>query len=180
MLSSVRESAPGSPVGTGTGYWISPGGRKRHDHIANWHIRPDYISLNMNEEDHMEVYDLVSSMGIGIEAGIWTIEDVSKFAELPRRNIVRILVEIADKPATEAEAEAHEILAALDSLGPGLPILLHGDAESAWPMVKLAARLGYSTRVGFEDMELMPDGLPAADNASIVSEAARLLHGHHD
>ena len=167
-------------MGTGTGYWISPGGRKRHDHIANWYILPDYISLNMNEEDHVEVYDLVSSMGIGIEAGIWTMEDVPKFAELPRRNMVRILVEIADKPAGEAEAEAREILAALDRLGTGLPILLHGDAESAWPMVRLAANLGYSTRVGFEDMEVMPNGLPAADNASIVSEAARILHGHHD
>jgi len=174
-LLAVRKAVPHLPVGIGTGYWINPGGRARHRHINDWYDLPDYISLNMNEEDHRDVYELVSSKAIGVEVGIWTIEDVSKFIELPKDNISRILVEIGNKSAEDAIKEALEILQLLAKSGTSFPILLHGDGESAWPMIELAADLSLSTRAGYEDMHVLPSKNEATSNADIITAAKNIM-----
>ncbi len=46
-----------------------------------------------------------------------------------------------------------------------VPVLLHGEGTSAWPALLLAGRLGLSTRIGLEDVLVLPDGAQAADNA---------------
>ena len=84
-LEAVRASVPGIPVGLSTGWWIPPKGRARQEHIRAWQVLPDYVSINLIEEDSAEVIDLVLSKGIGVEAGLWSAADAEKFLAHPKR-----------------------------------------------------------------------------------------------
>jgi len=44
-------------------------------------------------------------------------------------------------------------------------------AAAAWAFIELAARRGYDTRVGLEDILVLPDGTRARDNAELVAAA---------
>lgn len=166
-LQAVREAVPGIPVGIGTGAWIAPGGRARHADMQAWEVLPDYVSINLGEEDAPDVMALMQSKGIGIEAGIWSVADAERFLELDV-SVLRNLVEIPDIEIEAATAEARAICALLEGKG---PVLLHGEDRSAWPMLRLAGLWQMDTRIGFEDVLVMPDGKPAPDNASLVTAA---------
>jgi uncharacterized protein (DUF849 family) len=43
------------------------------------------------------------------------------------------------------------------------------------PALRVAGRLGLSTRIGLEDVLVLPDGSPAPDNAALVRAARDLL-----
>jgi uncharacterized protein (DUF849 family) len=49
-------------------------------------------------------------------------------------------------------------------------VLLHGEDAGAWPVLRLAGRLGLATRVGLEDTLVLPDGQRAVSNAQLVTE----------
>jgi hypothetical protein len=66
---------------------------------------------------------------------------------------------------------ASEQLAPLADLGTsshGRPVLLHGEDGGAWPVLRLAGRLGLATRIGAEDTLFLPNGERAASNAELV------------
>src|SRR5713226_9109147 len=63
-LEAIRASVPGIPVGVSTGWWIAPRGRARQRHIRDWQVLPDYVSINLIEEDATDVVDLVLGKGI--------------------------------------------------------------------------------------------------------------------
>ena len=65
-----RPSVPGIPVGLSTGWWIAPQGRARQQQIRAWQTLPDYVSVNLIEEDAAEIIDLALQKGIGVEAGL--------------------------------------------------------------------------------------------------------------
>jgi uncharacterized protein (DUF849 family) len=54
-----------------------------------------------------------------------------------------------------------------------VPRLLHGQDKTAWPILDLALRRGYDTRIGFEDTLRLRDGSVAEDNAVLVRGADR-------
>lgn len=56
------------------------------------------------------------------------------------------------------------------------PILLHGEDAAAWPVLRLAAARRLHTRIGLEDVLRLPDGEPAAGNASLVRAAHGIIH----
>jgi uncharacterized protein (DUF849 family) len=176
MLRAVRAAAPGMPVGISTGAWIAPRGNARLAPMRGWTALPDFVSVNVHEPEAEAIVALMQARGIGVEAGIWTTAAAQRFVEsrMPRYSL-RVLVEItATEPAT-ATSEAEAILGILERAGTGLPVLLHGEGGSVWPMVRMAARRGLATRVGFEDGREMPEGALAASNAALVSAAARIL-----
>jgi uncharacterized protein (DUF849 family) len=80
-LLAIRASVAEVPIGIGTGTWIEPGGRERHPLIEEWIVLPDYCSVNLNEDDAVEVIDLLSRKGIGVEAGLWTEGDAEAVCE---------------------------------------------------------------------------------------------------
>jgi len=97
-LEAIRASVPGIPVGASTGWWIVPHGRARQQHIRAWQVLPDYVSVNLIEEDAIEVIDLALQKGIGIEAGLWSPRDAEKFVTNPNaRNCLRVLIEINEQ-----------------------------------------------------------------------------------
>jgi uncharacterized protein (DUF849 family) len=177
-IAAVRAAVPGLPLGISTGCWIPPGGTARLVPMRGWTVLPDYVSVNVHEPEAEAIVALMQARSIGVEAGIWTEAAARRFvgSRLPRYSM-RVLVEMSAPDATTAANEAEAILDVLEGAGVKLPVLLHGEGGSAWPMVRLAAERGLATRIGLEDCRELPGGVVAASNAALVAEAARILAG---
>jgi uncharacterized protein (DUF849 family) len=177
-LAAIRRRVPGVPVGLGTGAWIAPGGRARHADLRAWCVRPDYASVNLGEDDALEVVELLHQGGTPVEAGLWNTADARRFvAEVEPRACVRLLVEMTDDDPRTALAEARAVLDVLAAAGSRLPVLLHGEGGSVWACIEAAWRLGLATRVGFEDGRRLPTDELAPDNAALVRAALALRGG---
>ena len=67
-------SLNGMPVGVTTGEWIEPDLQQRLRLIREW-TQPDYASVNLSEPGAVEVMQALLAARVGIEAGVWTVED---------------------------------------------------------------------------------------------------------
>jgi uncharacterized protein (DUF849 family) len=76
-----------------------------------------------------------------------------------------VLVEL---PARATVTLADELL---DIVGDECPVLLHGEDESCWPVLRHALAKGLGIRIGLEDTLELPDGSTAQDNAGLVRAA---------
>jgi uncharacterized protein (DUF849 family) len=115
-------------------------------------------------------------LGVGIEAGLAQKEDAERLLKLGLdRLALRRLVEIDEQNVDRAQVVADEILSVLRSARFAKPILLHGADASAWPLLRRALASGFSTRIGLEDVKILPDGSVAASNAKLVAAAVRIL-----
>lgn len=157
------------PVGVTTGAWAEPDPAARLARVRDWTVLPDHASVNWHEPGAEEIVAALIDLGVGVEAGIWSAtEAAARFTVSPLGpKVLRVLAEVTDTQA--AEASARTLLA---ELGPshGRPVLLHGEGAGAWPVLRLAGRLGLATRVGLEDTLVLPDGRPALSNAQLVAE----------
>lgn len=113
-----------------------------------------------------------------MEAGIWSGTDgAGRFARSPLRGqVLRVLAEVTDPSPDTAEESARALLADLGSAH-GRPVLLHGEDGGAWPVLRLAGRLGLATRIGMEDTVVLPDGGRAGSNAELVVAGVREYGG---
>jgi uncharacterized protein (DUF849 family) len=174
-LLAIRESVPGIPIGISTLWNIEPGGRARQAPMREWRVLPDYVSVNLIEEDAPEVMALMIGRGIGIEAGLWSVADALRFVGLPAaERCLRILVEINEQDLSAGLHVAHDVRAIIGKSGLGLPVLLHGVDETMWPIYQEALQRGLDGRIGLEDGAVLPDGKRAADNAELLRAAVSL------
>jgi uncharacterized protein (DUF849 family) len=162
------------PVGVTTGAWAEPEPEARLARVRSWAqlpALPDHASVNWHEEGAEEIAAALIELGVGVEAGIWSGTDgAARFAVSPLGpRVLRVLAEVTDTSADTAEDAAHALLSGLGSAH-GRPVLLHGEDGGAWPVLRLAGRLGLATRIGLEDTLLLPDGQRAASNAQLVTE----------
>ncbi|WP_181412186.1 3-keto-5-aminohexanoate cleavage protein [Streptomyces griseorubiginosus] len=167
-LEAIRALVP-VPVGVTTGAWSEPDPAARVARVREWTVLPDHASVNWHEPGAESVAAALIERGVGVEAGIWSGTDAAaRFARSPLGpRVLRVLAEVTDTEA--AETAADRLLA---DLGPahGRPVLLHGEDAGAWPVLRLAGRLGLATRVGLEDTLILPDGQRAVSNAQLVAE----------
>jgi uncharacterized protein (DUF849 family) len=176
VVAAVRATC-GVPVGVSTGAWIEPDLGRRLELIGRW-SEPDYTSVNLSEDGAAEVMRAVLAVGVGIEAGISTVEDVERLAASGLRDrLTRILIEPVDVGASHAVEVVEEVHGALDRLGLSAPRLQHGDGEATWILLEDAVRRGLDTRIGLEDTVDGPDGVRAAGNEALVRAARRLGAG---
>jgi uncharacterized protein (DUF849 family) len=174
-VGAVRRSCPGIPIGVSTGLWITGGDVwRRSAQVARWSDlspaqRPDFASVNLSEPGFGDLAMLLLQAGIGAEAGVWSVTDAGALDEIPW---LRVLVEIGGA-ADSCVDDAALVLAAVADHGLDVPVLLHGENEACWPLVREAARLGLPTRIGLEDVTTGPDGEPVRDNADLVTLALR-------
>ncbi|MEU8714303.1 3-keto-5-aminohexanoate cleavage protein [Streptomyces sp. NPDC048663] len=176
---AALRARPGVPVGVTTGAWTEPDPALRLERVRGWSAlsaRPDFASVNWHEPGAEAVAGQLLALGIGVEAGIWSgTEGAARFAASPLRSrVLRVLAEVTDAEPESAEESARALLAELGTAH-GRPVLLHGEDGGAWPVLRLAGRLGLATRIGLEDTLYLPDGEPAASNAELVTEAVALL-----
>ncbi|MFD1658469.1 3-keto-5-aminohexanoate cleavage protein [Streptomyces caeni] len=160
------------PVGVTTGAWAEPDPAARVERIRAWTVLPDHASVNWHEPGAESVAAALIARGIGVEAGIWSGTDgAARFTASPLRpQVLRVLAEVTDPDPDTAEETARALLSDLGGVLSRLPVLLHGEGTGAWPVLRLAGRLGLAARIGLEDTLLMPDGERAESNAQLVRE----------
>jgi uncharacterized protein (DUF849 family) len=183
-LAAVREAAPCLPVGVTTGAWASPDSGARVTAVRSWSglgVLPEFASVNWHEDGADEVAAALLEVGVGVEAGLWHEAAALAWLASPHRDrCLRVLLELPDGlDAAGVRAEADDLLQLLERArrvkAREVSVLLHGEGSSAWPALLLAGRLGLSTRIGLEDVLVLPDGAAAADNAALVRAAHHLL-----
>jgi uncharacterized protein (DUF849 family) len=172
-LTVIRAKVPGIPVGISTREGIRADARRGFDQMKAWRVLPDYVSVNLNEEDAPEIMALMRAKGIGIEAGLATVADAQRFAALPGvTDCLRVLVEIDfEEDVQQALDLADDIMRILADNRVLLPILLHGFNQTVWPLYRKSLKLKVDARLGFEDGIHLPDGRIAADNRGIILAA---------
>lgn len=175
-LRAIRHACPGIPIGLSTGAWIQPDLQERLVQIGAWQEKPDFVSVNFHEEGAGRSARLLISLGIGVEAGLWDRSAARIFAADPLApRFLRVLLEPQETDLSAARMTAAGIEAVLAQHGINIPRLLHGRETTAWPLVIEAARRGFDTRIGLEDVLTLPDGSPATGNADLVKAARRLI-----
>jgi uncharacterized protein (DUF849 family) len=179
VVMKVREAC-GVPVGVTTGAWIEADLGRRFEFVRAWRA-PDYASVNLSESGATEIMRTLIQAGIGIEAGVWTVEDVERLAASGLGGkVTRILVEPVEVGAAEAIGLVEEIHRALDRLELAIPRLQHGDGEATWVLLTDAIRRGLDTRIGLEDTFYEPDSERTSSNEALVRSARELGAGIAD
>lgn len=179
-VAAVR-AATGLPAGVTTGIWTVDGDvARRLSLVADWSgpDRPDYASINVNEPGTENLADLLTSLGIGIEAGVWTAQDARLLAASTfGRRVIRVLIEPVDRTPAAAVATAAACAAELARGGIMAPQVHHGYGLATYDVLRAAVAMGADVRIGLEDTTVLPDGTTAAGNGDLVAAAVRLVRG---
>jgi uncharacterized protein (DUF849 family) len=171
-------------VGVTTSAEIEPDPERRLRLVGAWR-EPDYTSVNLSEPGAPELMEVLVGMGVGVEAGVWTVEDAERLATsgLGAR-VTRILVEPGELQLEGSQDEATRALELVDAIHRTLdrygllaPRLQHGDGEVTWVLLKDAVSRGLDTRIGLEDTLVGPDDERAAGNEALVRVARELGAG---
>ncbi|MEO1986475.1 MAG: 3-keto-5-aminohexanoate cleavage protein [Martelella sp.] len=176
LVAAMRRACPGTLIGISTGDWIEGDDAATRQAIVNWQIPPDYASVNLSEADAPAIIALLGRMGVGVEAGLATVDDARRFISLPESSrVFRVLIEIDEQQQDEADRLADEIANVLEEAGIARPILLHGFDATVWHFVRRARQNRWSTRIGLEDGRLLQGGEMAEGNADLVAEAVKIF-----
>jgi len=180
-LTAIRDAVRGVPVGLSTAAWMAPDPRARLALIDAWAVLPDFASVNLSEPGAADVCAALLRRRVGIEAGVWSVEDARMLVETglgPR--CLRILVEAQPPDGSEAVAAARAIDAVLDGAGVAVPRVHHGEGVATWAVLEAALARGRGIRIGLEDTLVLAGGRRARDNAALVAEAVGMVrrHGH--
>jgi uncharacterized protein (DUF849 family) len=179
-LHAVRALCPAVPVSLSTSAGIEPDPRRRLEQVASWTVLPELVTANQGEPGIRELCDQLIARGVGIEAGLLSAADAEAFVRSGLADrCVRALIEPLDADPAQAVAHAAEMEEILVSAGISLEQVHHGDGVASWAVNKRALERGHGIRTGLEDTTVLPDGRPAADNATLVRAAAAMrAHVH--
>jgi uncharacterized protein (DUF849 family) len=171
----LKTQLPGTLIGISTGEWIEKDDDRLLTYVGRWRALPDYASVNLSEKNAPALIERLHRVGIGIEAGLAEASDAERLLALGlERLALRILVEVSEQDLPHALAMTDEILSVLRRSSARKPILMHGANASAWPLLQRAIKSGFSSRIGLEDVSILPDGSTAKSNADLVAAALRL------
>jgi len=173
VVAAVRAAVPDLEISCSTQEDIDLGdATDRVTAIRAWRSPPDVVSLNLAEPGAIELGAALIDRGIGIEAGVFTLNDADALLAAPWASAVhRVLVEVIYEHDDRAAVElARAIDARVGDLG--RPRLWHGDALANWAVVDAGVAVGRDVRVGLEDTLIGRDGGPAPSNARQVAELA--------
>jgi len=172
VVSAIRARAPQVSLGLTTGAWILPDVQKRVAAIAGWRQLPDFASVNFDEDGCELVARLLVERGVGVEAGILDEASTRRFLDtaIP---VVRVLIELQEQRLDDALRAIERILATLADHA--APRLLHGHGAVVWELFDEAARRGYDSRIGLEDVATLPDGKAATNVELFTTARARAI-----
>jgi len=179
VLRAIRNLCPGTPISLTTSATIVGDPRQRFQTVEAWHELPDLVTANQGEPGIVELCELLLSRGVGIEAGLLSVEDARAFVRAGLADRCRrVLIEPLDIDPDVAVAHAANMEDVVLSAGIALEQVHHGYDMACWAVNRRGLDRGHGIRTGFEDVTVLPDGKPARDNADLVSASARLIHEH--
>jgi uncharacterized protein (DUF849 family) len=176
VLRAIRALCPETSISLTTSAAIVADQKERLRIVEAWEEMPDLVTANQGEPGIVELCELLLSRGVGIEAGLLSVDDVRAFvgsglAERCRRVLIEPLDADPDT-AIQHAAAMEEIVA---SAGITLEQVHHGYGIACWAVNQRALERGHGIRTGLEDVALLPDGKLARDNTDLVAAAARLI-----
>ncbi|HEX8710868.1 MAG TPA: 3-keto-5-aminohexanoate cleavage protein [Terracidiphilus sp.] len=176
VLRAIRALCPDIPISLTTSAAIVGDVKKRFSLIEKWQELPDLVTANQGEPGIVELSELLLSRGVGIEAGLLSIEDARAFvlSGLGGR-CRRVLIEPLDAATDTAVQHAAKMEDIVVSAGITLQQVHHGEGIACWAVNRRALERGHGIRTGLEDVTLRPDGQPARDNAELVAAAVRMV-----
>jgi len=179
VLRAIRALCPETPISLTTSAAIVGDPRERFRIVEAWEEMPDLVTANQGEPGIVELCELLLSRGVGIEAGLLSIDDARAFvlSGLAGR-CRRVLIEPLDADPDAAVQQSAEMEDILVSAGIMLEQLHHGYGIACWAVNRRGLARGHGIRTGLEDVTLLPDGKPARDNADLVAAAARMVRAH--
>jgi uncharacterized protein (DUF849 family) len=175
-IGAVRAACPGIPISLSTSAEIEPDPERRHALVATWTELPAFVTANQGEDGIVELCALLIERGVGIEAGLLSIDDANAFvaAGISDR-CVRAMIEPLDDDPDAALAQAAAMEETLAKAGIGLEQVHHGDGPASWAVNRRGAARGHGIRTGLEDTPVLPDGRLASGNGELVAAAAAIL-----
>jgi len=177
LVSIVKNISKDIKIGISSGDWIEPDLEKRKSYIKSWSCVPDFISVNMIEDNAIEISNLLISKGVLVEAGLNEIKAAEIFVESHLdKGCCRILIEPEEENLESALNTINGIEEILDFNKIIIPRLLHGFNSVAWDILSEAKKRGYDSRTGMEDTIYLMDGKKAKSNLEIVQEANNIIN----
>ncbi|WP_026820936.1 3-keto-5-aminohexanoate cleavage protein [Arthrobacter castelli] len=175
-LRAVRAACPGISISLSTSAEVEADPRRRIELIKAWTDLPDVVTANQGEDGIIELCELLTVRGIGIEAGLLSLDDARQFVNSGvAPSCVRAMVEPLDADPDEATAHADAIERTLAGAGVRLEQIHHGDGVASWAVNERAIARGHGIRTGLEDTPVLPDGRIARDNRDLVATATSML-----
>jgi len=171
----VRSACPGVTISLSTSADVEPDPVRRLCLIEAWTELPDLVTANQGEDGILDVCELLVSRGVGIEAGLLSLDDARRFVAAgiaPR--CTRAMVEPLDADPADAVAHAEAIENTLLDARIILEQVHHGDGIASWAVNRRAISRGHGIRTGLEDTPVLPDGRQARGNGDLVAAAAAL------
>ena len=176
VLRAIRNLCPGTPISLTTSATIVGDPRQRFQTVEAWHELPDLVTANQGEPGIVELCELLLSRGVGIEAGLLSVEDARAFVRAGLADRCRrVLIEPLDIDPDVAVQQAASMEEIVLSAGIALEQVHHGYDMACWAVNRRGLDRGHGIRTGFEDVTVLPDGKPARDNADLVAASARLI-----
>jgi len=176
VLRAIRAVCPSTPISLTTSATIVNDPRERLKIVKAWQELPDLVTANQGEAGILELCEWLISRGVGIEAGLLTIDDARAFVQSGLADHCRrILIEPLDTDSDTAVQHAAKMEDVVLSAGIRLEQVHHGYGMACWRVNRRALDRGHGIRTGFEDITQLPDGKPARDNADLVAAAAGLI-----
>jgi uncharacterized protein (DUF849 family) len=178
VVAAIRAVAPSMEVGVPSCRWVQPCPQQRLETVSAWgrlgQAKPDVVAVNVHEQGWLDLCARACELGIGLELGVWTPGDAVQLrqAGVPK-GTVRVVAEVTVADPGIAVAEAARILRALGPVD--VPVLLHGEETSAWPVLEYASAMGLDGRIGLEDVLTNPNGMRTGGNAELTRHAQRIM-----
>jgi len=177
LVSLVRNISAKIQFGISSGDWIEPDPEKRKRHIRAWDKIPDFISVNMIEDDAVEISKLLILKGVKIEAGLNEKKAAEIFVESELvKDCYRILIEPEAEEIRPAIETINEIEEVLDKYKIVIPRLLHGFNTVSWEILKEAKKRSYDSRIGMEDTIYLENGEMVKNNLELIQYANKMLN----
>ncbi|MBS1531377.1 MAG: 3-keto-5-aminohexanoate cleavage protein [Bacteroidetes bacterium] len=177
VLEAIRRLCPDLPVSLTTSASIEPDPDRRLSLIKSWVELPDLVTINQGEEGILQLSEWFLLKGVEIEAGLLSVEDALKFVASPLRDhCLRVLIEPIDPDVNLALRNAAKMEEIVVNAGIELEQVHHGYDIACWAVNQRALARGHGIRTGLEDVAVLPNGLPAENNAQLVTAAFTLVN----
>ncbi|HKX16862.1 MAG TPA: 3-keto-5-aminohexanoate cleavage protein [bacterium] len=179
VLRAIRTLCPATPISFTTSAAIIGDPGERFNVVEAWDANPDLVTANQGEPGIVGLCELLLSRGVGIEAGLLSVEDARAFVRSGLHDRCRrVLIEPLDADPDRAVEHAAQMEAIVAAAGITLEQVHHGEGIACWAVNRRGLDRGHGIRTGLEDVTVLPDGERARDNADLVAAASRLIAAH--